>query len=582
MATTTEKMQLEFTAKGITQAQGQINGLNAALTSMAAKIGIIAVAYAAMKASMAAVNAAAKFESLEMRLTNLYQSAAKASDVFAKFQKMAVETPFELTNIVEAGSQLKAFGVDAESTLQSITDLAAYMGMDVVEAANSVGRAFAGGVGAADILRERGVLNLIRDFNGIKDLTKLTLPQFRKAMLDTFVNPAAGIAGAGKRMMSTYEGAISNLKDSFTVFKASIGEMFLPSIDSAVRGLTKFIDMLKNSYLGYKQFITGIKSDNILVLEADLKALRDQFDAGEHRWIEMLNPKTGEFEMTQKRTALGEKELRLMQALLEAKAKKIELDKYEANKAGDKKGGAISEEELKRLEAYSKWLFGIKQNMSQMLSIPSQGGMSDADYAKMVDIYNRLNDSTMSEKLKATGETMSAFPEITKDAMEGLDELSDSLTQAEQAWVDFGESMKSMIENQLGNALFTMLMSHASAAEKLKEIWHDLANAVISEITRMIAKMAVMTAFNAIGGGGNIFSIGANLFDFVGGLFNSTTGSRNNTASQNITPIGERSISREIRAGFAGISNNQQPIQVYVNPRDISRAAEIGTTLRYA
>ena len=56
------------------------------------------------------------------------------------------------------------------------------MGTDIVDASAAFGRAFAGGAGAADILRERGILQLIKDSEGIEDLSKLTLPEFRAAL----------------------------------------------------------------------------------------------------------------------------------------------------------------------------------------------------------------------------------------------------------------------------------------------------------------------------------------------------------------------------------------------------------------
>ena len=50
------------------------------------------------------------------------------------------------------------------------------MGTTATEAANALGRAFSGGQGSADILRERGILALIKDSQGLTDLSKTTLP----------------------------------------------------------------------------------------------------------------------------------------------------------------------------------------------------------------------------------------------------------------------------------------------------------------------------------------------------------------------------------------------------------------------
>lgn len=234
--------------EGVSEANSQLASLSGGFGDVVKSIGLAASAMAVVGAAWvglkASIATAGEFQNLQMRLENLYGSAAKGSEVFGKFKKLAVETPFELQDVVKAGSMLKAFGLDAENTLSSVADLAAYMELDLVDAAGAVGRAFAGGVGAADVLRERGVLNLIKSFKGIDDLSKLTLPEFREALISSMQDPAAGIAGAGEKMMGVYGGAMSNLGDSITGLKNKIGSQFLPSIMEATGELTKFINKL--------------------------------------------------------------------------------------------------------------------------------------------------------------------------------------------------------------------------------------------------------------------------------------------------------------------------------------------------
>jgi len=204
------------------------------------------------------VEQSAEFEKLQTRLVSLYQDAGKAEEVFRNFKKIASTTPFSLTEVVEAGATLKAFGLEAESTLKSVTDLAAFMGVDVVQASQAVGRAFAGGVGAADVLRERGVLNLIKSFKGIEDLTTLTLPEFREALLSAMVDPAAGIAGSTTLLSETFAGAVSNMGDAWEMLKDRLGSTAIPGIDTSllqiaentVRSITKTINFLNDAIGG--------------------------------------------------------------------------------------------------------------------------------------------------------------------------------------------------------------------------------------------------------------------------------------------------------------------------------------------
>ena len=187
----------------------------------------------------AAVTQAAKFESLRARLTQLYGSAAEGKAAFDQFNATAAKTPFMLEDIVNAGAQFKAFGGDSRELLNEITDLAAYMGTTATEAANSLGRAYAGGAGAADILREKGVLNLVKEFKGIDDLSKLTLPEFRKALVETMQDPMMGIAGATNLMADTYEGRLSNMQDATSRMSAALGETLMPAAENLIEGMTK-------------------------------------------------------------------------------------------------------------------------------------------------------------------------------------------------------------------------------------------------------------------------------------------------------------------------------------------------------
>ena len=160
------------------------------------------------------VMVAANFEALETRLVSMTGSTRIAAQMMAEFRDIAATTPFAVQDVVEAGVQLRAFGVDAQEMIKPVTDLAAFMGTTATEAASALGRAFAGGAGAADILRERGILQLIKDSQGIEDLSKITLPEFRQALQSALIDPTAGVVGATDKLAKTTIGAFSNMKDA--------------------------------------------------------------------------------------------------------------------------------------------------------------------------------------------------------------------------------------------------------------------------------------------------------------------------------------------------------------------------------
>ena len=254
------------------------------------------------------IDASSGFENVKTRLTGLMGSAERAERAFNNFNQVAATTPFSLQDVVEAGAQLKAFGADAESMIKPVTDLAAFMGTTATEAANSLGRAYAGGAGAADILRERGVLNLVKSFSKIDDLSKITLPEFRKALERTLVDPAAGIAGSTDRMSQTFTGAFSNMTDAVTRLAANIGDIFIPALKSATIGLGQFassadrmLTFAKTGHANFDIFGESLEKFNVKIetmsvseLEAELASLNQQIENSKQP-VEETTTKTGEF-----------------------------------------------------------------------------------------------------------------------------------------------------------------------------------------------------------------------------------------------------------------------------------------------
>jgi hypothetical protein len=212
------------------------------------------------------ISAASGFQDVQTRLVGLTGSVEEAKKAFEVFNEVAATTPFQLQDVVNAGAQLEAFGVDAKATLSSVTDLAAFMGTTATEAASALGRAFAGGAGAADILRERGILQLIKDSQGITDLTKITLPQFRQALLTAMVDPVAGIQGSSKRLSKTFTGAVSNMNDAITRFAALVGNKMIEPLTEAANAVEDFfrtLDLKKLAEFGTA--VTAVGTALILV-----------------------------------------------------------------------------------------------------------------------------------------------------------------------------------------------------------------------------------------------------------------------------------------------------------------------------
>ncbi|HSG32297.1 MAG TPA: tape measure protein, partial [Thermodesulfobacteriota bacterium] len=231
--------QIKKTEKEMGRLRLTTSGLRRSLGAIRNNLLLVSFAAGAVIGSIGKiVSVSAKFEAVKTRLIGLTGSVENAEKAFKNFNDVAATTPFSLDDVVNAGAQLQAFGADAEALIKPITDLAAFMGTTATEAANAFGRAYAGGAGAADILRERGILNIIKTSQGLTDLAKTTLPEFREALIKSLQDPVVGIEGSTERLAKTTTGAISNMGDAFTRLAAAIGDELKPVTDAAISSLT--------------------------------------------------------------------------------------------------------------------------------------------------------------------------------------------------------------------------------------------------------------------------------------------------------------------------------------------------------
>ena len=257
-----------------------------------------------------AIQTEGRFEALRTRLVSLKGSVDKANKSFAVLNQVAATTPFTLERVVEAGASLEAFGLTAEKNIKITADLAAFMGVDVVEAAAALGRAFAGGAGAADVLRDRGILQLVKSFKGIDDLKSTTLPEFRKALIETLQAPTVGIVGSTDKLSKTYIGAVSNMQDSVSRLNAAIGRHFMPMAKAFVGGIASMSDAARE-FVGGETFEEAIASQVIELPKKKLQELKAELLATEHGVVSLgreygksmfvATERTGETELKIKR-----------------------------------------------------------------------------------------------------------------------------------------------------------------------------------------------------------------------------------------------------------------------------------------
>jgi hypothetical protein len=441
------------------------------------------------------VQTSAQFEALETRLVALKGSVDEGAKAFDFFNKVAATTPFQLANVVEAGAQLEAFGADSTETLKAVADLAAFMGTDIVEAAGAFGRAFAGGAGAADVLRDRGVLTQVKLKTGFDDLSKMTLPQFRKALTDTLTDPEGKIAGATDLLAETFSGLVSNFQDSVSQLQDSIGDLLAPAIKDVVKFLKEGIDDLTETF----------KELNETAIETTLRKLKELGGEDENilRTISDLERDVA----LQRQKAIGE-QLKGLGTITEMSSEiseelnnqsKLQIQLGEAEKEKEE----LAAKGFRRTRDENKRLTELRTDIIDDLE--SQINKSDtqieqlAEQIRLQKEFNQLQDTIVGER-----PTFSIFGE-DEDMAGELDLAFAGMEEATETFFDFmKEQEDSFLEHKKKSAKTQKTIDDQLHKERIQ---NNLQEAILSGQNAKQAALSVIKAEVAEAQAGLISSI---------------------------------------------------------------------------
>lgn len=231
-----------------------LNKMAGPAAAAAASAAAVGVAFAAM--GVHAVKTSAMLEGFETRLGGLLGGLDEGKARVASLFDIAASTPFQIEGLVEAEATLEAFGVNAPRVRQGVMDLAGAMGMDLVEAARAVGKGLSAGAGAADLLREKGVLAMVEVDAGMA-ASQMTAEQFREALVNT-LETNDKLAGGTERMALTFDGLMSTLRDQFTIFSKQVADSNLFATAKAT--LTVVLDLLGDNRGATKDLATEVGS----------------------------------------------------------------------------------------------------------------------------------------------------------------------------------------------------------------------------------------------------------------------------------------------------------------------------------
>jgi len=485
--------QVNKTADTKDRMRVKTEGLERTIGQLRNKLLLVSFAFAAVGASIGkTIKTSAQFEALETRLVALKGSVDEGRKSFDFFNKVAATTPFQLANVVEAGAQLEAFGADSTQTLKAVSDLAAFMGTDIVEAANAFGRAFAGGAGAADVLRERGVLTQVKLKSGFEDLSKLTLPQFREALINTLTDPEGNISGATDLLSQTFSGLVSNFQDSISQLQDSIGDLLAPLMKSTIKILKDGVDSITESFrqLGETELETTIR--RLKEVGSENKEIQDALFKLEQRnrqqRVDALNKELEGVGNLKELSALVVEEVD-KRAKLETELLPLQEEQEALQKKNILNGQIRTKQENERLQQLFKLVKAKQEEIEQSeqdLVILNNQILTRKQYNDLIESGAKI----VAEHAKNTEGILNIEQEISKSAQQ---QLADQIKQG-----------KVSAENAL--KLFQSLAAEI-AILKLKNILQDRINA---KKEKELATSQAIAATSAVGGG---------FFGFIRGLF---------------------------------------------------------------
>jgi hypothetical protein len=185
------------------------------------------------------VNVGKEVESLNIRFKFLFGSAEEGAKAFDNLSKFAGTVPFSLEEISRASGNLAVVSKDAEDlnrVLEITGNVAAVTGLDFETTSSQIQRAFAGGIGAADLFRERGVRALLGFEAGAKVTAEETVKRFEELFSGN-----GRFAGATNDLATTLEGTISMLGDKFFNFQKDVAEGFFDELKGEFGDLNEFL-----------------------------------------------------------------------------------------------------------------------------------------------------------------------------------------------------------------------------------------------------------------------------------------------------------------------------------------------------
>lgn len=267
------RKELEESKKVVEALTKSLSGLSGAARSAeagAAGIGKQFLQFAAAGGAIAVIaqlgkeiiKAAANTEQYRITFQALSKSVLEGNQLFDDLVTLAAKTPFELPQLQQSAKSLLAYGFSAKEVageLKFLGDISAGVGQDKlpqiilaygqVRAAtkltgNELRQFTEAGIPLLAQLAADGGKSVRQIQKDISD-GSVTFEQVQKS-LKSLTSEGGQFFQLMEKQSKSFNGQISNLKDTFTQIASDIGSIFLPVIKSTVEGFGQLIGSVKS------------------------------------------------------------------------------------------------------------------------------------------------------------------------------------------------------------------------------------------------------------------------------------------------------------------------------------------------
>lgn len=260
-ALTQANNNINRTTSNLSKLNTQTNSLGNSIKGAALAFAGFQVGNQLLEFGKAAIDGAVQFERLNVSLTTFLGSREKAQQLIQEIEDFAVQTPFTSTEIQSSAKILLAYGVEAQNLVDTLRQLG-----DVSSAGNAslenLALAF-GQVASKGKLQGEEIRQLVNaGFNPLQEIAEITGESMASlaqkvekgeisfALVQEAFRKATSEGGRffqlTDKLSQSLGGRISTLVDKFEIFRREVGQLLAPAVSSAVEGLIKFFDSVKD------------------------------------------------------------------------------------------------------------------------------------------------------------------------------------------------------------------------------------------------------------------------------------------------------------------------------------------------